>query len=284
MIVIPYPSGAFGSTLEYVLRHYSNELRPVDARVNPSGNMHSFTKECHPLSLAGFIEAAAGHDVVTPPYPNFDAKTPLQTLAEIKHNMPPAQVVLVYCATVEQAELCQLFTYHKTDNFLAANLTSVAHRWNPKYTGWKEMHRWERREALSFLIDRQADFIGAEDMAEKNWLAITPNDLLAEFVGTIDIIYKHCGLTFRTNAWQELELFYTEWRERQQYVLDEYELTQKIIQGKIHAWTGLSLLGEAIVQSGLRRQGQEMACDGLDVFPNNQQDLTALVSNSKISL
>ena len=273
MIVIPYPSGAFGSTLEYVLRHYSNELASVDAALNESGNMHGFTKECHPLDLAEFIADAPGHEIVTPPYPNFDAKPPLETLAEIKRNMPPAKVVLIYCATVQEAELCQLFTFHKTNEYLSANLSSVAHRWNSKYTSYKEMQTWEQREALSFLIDRQVDFLGAKEMIEDTWLAITPTDVLDNFVDTVDKIYRHCNLSFVVGARHGIDSFYELWRSRQQSTLDEYALTQKIINNEVVEWSGLSLLGEAIVQSGLRRSGTELACDGLNVFPTTRTEL-----------
>ena len=51
MINVFFVPGMFGSTIEFILRSYTNEYTPISAGIDSDGAMHSFNKEYHPTSV-----------------------------------------------------------------------------------------------------------------------------------------------------------------------------------------------------------------------------------------
>jgi hypothetical protein len=47
MICVFFVPGMFGSTVEYVLRAFTNELDNIDAEILSDGSMHSFKTQMH---------------------------------------------------------------------------------------------------------------------------------------------------------------------------------------------------------------------------------------------
>ena len=85
MIIVLFPAGAFGSTIEYSIRQFSNELQKVEATVMESGSMHSYTKEFHPSTLEQFLKIKDNnYEIVTPVYPGLDYKNSSETIKELK--------------------------------------------------------------------------------------------------------------------------------------------------------------------------------------------------------
>jgi hypothetical protein len=115
MIIVMFPAGTFGSTIEYCLRNFSNEFTSVPGKVLDDGSMHSFEKEFHPTSAKQFSEIYnRPYKIVTPIYPNDDCLSADETIALYKSYLPADQkVLLIYFATVSMAQNNQLFCYHK---------------------------------------------------------------------------------------------------------------------------------------------------------------------------
>ena len=143
------------------------------------------------------------------------------------------------------------------------------------------MQPFELREALSFFIDQQAEQLEISKVIDKNWLCITPDDVLYNFKNTILKIIEYTGLT--VNDSKDIDDFYNEWFKNQQYILDEFENINSIVasinSGSDTTWNKLSIIGEAMVQSRLRQQGIELACHNLDQFPSNTKDLKKVLLN-----
>ena len=277
MIIVVFPAGAFGSTIEYSLRQFGNELTKVEATVMYTGSMHSYKKEFHPLSLAEFLKIKDdNYEIVTPTYPGHDYKTPTETIKEFKKNINSShKVILVYFGESNQAERNQLFCYYKIPDFLDYIMKDKQQSWNPSYSSFKDMQLFELREALSFFIDNTVAELKIDEVVDKNWLCITPDDLLYNFKNTILKIIEYTGLTVADS--ENIDNFYNKWFNSQQYILDEFENINKIMDsinsGPDITWDKLSIIGEAIVQSRLRRQGIEIACHNLNQFPTNTEDL-----------
>jgi len=94
---------------------------------------------------------------------------------------------------------------------------------------------------------------------------------------TINCIIEFCGLTIKP----ELDQFINNWLGKQQYIVDEFELLDQIIDSTITqrplTWQPISIVAEAIVQQRLRAVGYEMRCDGLDTFPTDSRTLYNLL-------
>ena len=222
------------------------------------------------------------YEIVTPTYPNHDYLSPSETILELKkHINSEHKVLLIYFTNLEMAEKHKLFGYYKIPDFLDTTMKDKHASWNVNYSSYKDMQMFELREALSLLIDQQVEYLEIHDSIDNNWLCITTDDLLYDFRNTISKIIEYTGLTIDHS--QNIEEFYKEWFKKQQYIIDEFEKINAIVDsinsGSNMTWDKLSILGEAIVQSRLRQQGIEIACHGLNQFPTNTNDLTKVLLN-----
>lgn len=272
--------GSFGSTLEYCVRRFSNEFQEVVATVDERGSMHGYKKELHPAS----IEQAVSVDpdlcqIATPVYPGINRLTPAETVIKLRNGLyKDHSTVLVHLPDLAQIQRNSLIFFYKWPQCIDTILQDKAQCWNPQYQSYKDMQPWELREALSFYIDGQLDHLTVKDHAHPNWLLITPNDILYDFKNTVVNILKYFNLT---PCLQGIDDFYQDWFSKQTPLLNEYLLIEKIVESVTEqndfCWSPISLIGEAILQSQLRRCNLELACDGLDVMPTNSSELASLL-------
>jgi hypothetical protein len=281
MIIVLFPAGGFGSTIEYSLRQFSNELPKISATVLDNGSMHSYEKEFHTGIIEQFLKIKdTDYKIVTPTYPGHDYLSPAATLQGYKNNIDSMQkVVLIYFTNLEMAERNQLFSYYKCPTFLDDVMKDKHMTWNVNYNSYKDMQPFELREALSFFIDQQSSHL--EISIDSNWLCITPDDTLYNFKNTILKIIEYCELTVDRS--QNLDEFYNNWFKKQQYIIKEFEQIVNIMDsiklGYTMTWDKLSIVGEAIIQSKLRRQGIEIACHNLNEFPTSIDNLKKVLIN-----
>lgn len=287
MIIILFPAGSFGSTIEYGLRQFSNELTKVEATVLNSGSMHSYTKEFHPVTIDEFLKIKdTDYEIVTPTYPGLNYLSPVETISELKKHINPSQkVLLIYFTNSNMMERNQLFCYYKSyfydgkqydhSMFLDFIMKDKHKAWNANYSSYKDMEIFELREALSFFIDQQIEHLEISKVIDENWLCITPDDILYNFKDTILKIIKYFELT--VDPAQNIEEFYHDWFKKQQYIIDESKTIDRIIDSinlnHNILWDKLSIIGEAIIQSKLRRLGIEILCHNLNTFPTSTEDL-----------
>ena len=107
-------------------------------------------------------------------------------------------------------------------------------------------------------------------------------EILNDTVNTFEKIISWCGLS-RNSI--DLEKFAKEWRQKQQYVLDEHKLILDIVDATINNVymeipQNLNIFAQAIIQQRLRRAGYELQCDGLNDLPSNTTLLHKLLDNT----
>lgn len=278
MIIIAFPVGAFGSTIEYSLREFSNELTKVSGLVLPNGSMHSFKKEFHPRTIEELSNLNKSIEIATPVYPGDDWLTPVNTIVQFKKYLTQDhKVVLIYFKEMQSAERNMLFSYYKLSNFLRI-FEGKEKNWNKEYNSFSDMQLYEQREAISFLVDSQSDYTEVFKVSEKNWLKVEVNDILYNFKNTLLTIFDYCNLSINTNS--NIDKFYQEWFEKQQYIINEFETINNIMHSittdQYMQWGQLSIVGEAIIQSRLRKQGTEISCYNLNIFPTDTANLKIL--------
>ena len=295
MISIFFVPGMFGSTIEYMLRTFSNNFfYPVrltrnnitgSTGIQPDGSMHGFIKEWHPSRLLDF-EQDIDVEVSTPIYPTNDG-----TLLKILKVYPfksSSVNVLLYADSLRAAEINMLFQYHKIadgkyllkhdlDIFCNGNEHNIV-KWNNKYTHWSQMQLWEWREWMSlFYTTWVQEWINSQHEVPDNFLKISNTEMLFQTKDTITRIFDFCNVPIT----DDFDLFVNEWAEKQQYVIDEFNLLDNICNNTINniafSWEELNIVAAAIVQQRLRSLGYEIRCDGLNIFPTDSATLYSLL-------
>jgi len=278
MITILFPGGAFGSTVEYALRTFSNELQSIDATILDDGSMHSYQKEFHPLTIDQLTQIDSW-EIATTVYPGLDYLDPVTTVQKITNRLSADQkLILIHFDTPSQVYRNCLFAYHKINEYANLSLKNKPRDWNSDYNCVADMQTYELREALSFLMDSTDNYLQVINQAHADWLCVTPDDILYNFKNTIITMLEHCNLTL--DPANDIDNFYKKWFEKQQYIIEEFQCIQKILkslQGQSSEWAPLSIMGEAIVQYCLRSQGIEIACNGLDQFPTSTEELKRVI-------
>jgi len=291
VIHVFFDCGSFGSTIEYVLHNYTNHENKIDGHIMSDGSMHSFKKEYHitdTKQLSDFLSADPGHNsITTPNYPFKEFKLP--ALIEYFSTVPSWESdkkILIYQQTLEQAELNLLFKYHKVcTSYINAGIGVLfgdnKHNlagWNQNYTHWSQMQAWELREWFSiFYPGWLNEFTTAPTHVSNDWLVITNVDVLHDTVNTFGKIIKYCDL----EAQGDIKTFVKQWQQAQQYIVDEFDLIEKIVNCSVtdyqFEWAPINIIAESVVQQRLRLQGYEIKCDGLNTFPTDSRTLYKLL-------
>ena len=280
MIHVFFVPGMFGSTTEYILRSYSNELTPVDGKILADGSMHSFKKMAHIESIAQideFFKSNSSAEVLTPIYP-FNTHHLPDILTQFNQYASGNNTsILIHANSTRSAELNILFQYHKIvigldsglDIFCNDNNHSII-QWNPNYTHWSQMEIWQLREWFSlFYVQWVQEWIDSKNQVDSKFLSIDNADFLSNPVHNINKIFDHCKITQKPGITD----FFTQWQKAQQYIVDEFDLLDRIVEHTITnqplEWQPINVIAEAIIQQRLRAKGYEIQCDGLDILPTD---------------
>lgn len=279
----------FGSTLEYVLRNYSNEYTSVNADVLPDGSMHSFDKECHPVSQSEIdwqLKSISSDSITIPIYPFQTLHLPEILEKYTEYINSASREILIHAFNIRDAELNMLFQYHKIatgslqrglDIFCSGNEHNITN-WNIDYNHWHEMRPWELREWFSlFYVSWIQEWIQSQNQVDEDFYKVSNIEILENLPRIAREIFKHCNLTESPG----LDDFGVHWRSKQQYIMDEFDLLDRVIECTINnvsfSWNPVNIIAEAIVQQRLRANGYEIQCDGLDVFPTDSTTLYNLL-------
>ena len=282
MIHVLFVPGMFGTTIEFVLRSYTLEYTKIDGHIQDDGSMHSYQKQAHFLSfgqIQEFLKNSREDAITTPIYP-FDNQHLPEILDEIiKHSQPTDFYTIVYADNLRATELNLLFQYHKIAfgtklnfgmKFFCGDNAHNIKNWNSNYTHWDQMQPWELREWFSlFYVDWCKEWQDSQHQVLSSFAKIKNTEIIADPYVVFSRIIKHCGLTEKPG----LAEFSTTWKQAQQYIVDEFDLLDNIIEATVTnqqlSWEPVNIIAEAILQQRLRALGYEIRCDGLDKFPTD---------------
>jgi hypothetical protein len=288
MIHVFFVPGMFGSTIEYVLRNYTNEYETVPGRILDNGSLHVFAKQAHLTDLSSVYNLSNKTNkstITTPIYPFNKSHLPEILTAFESVMSVDDRCVLLYAENLADAEINILFQYHKicvglnkTLEIFCSNNTLNIVNWNKDYQHWKDMQDWELREWFSlFYVSWIQEWIDSQTQVPADWLKIRNVDFLNQPEQSLDTIIKFCNLTPKSG----IEEFFREWKQKQQYVIGEMELINSIVKSTVEqtqfAWQPLNIIAESMIQQKLRSKGYEIRCDGLNTFPTNTETLYNLL-------
>jgi hypothetical protein len=252
--------------------------------------MHSFDKEFHPstqLHLDSQLKYLTRDTITTPIYPFRLLHLPeiLEKYATYTGGLN--REILIYASDTRDAELNMLFQYYKIatgssqplglDIFCYGNEHNITN-WNIDYKNWHEMRPWELREWFSlFYVSWIQEWIQSQNQVDEDFYKVSNIEILENLPRIAREIFKHCNLTESPG----LDDFAVHWRSKQQYIMDEFDLLDRVVECTINnvpfSWNPVSIIAEAIVQQRLRANGYEIRCDGLDVFPTDSTTLYNLL-------
>jgi hypothetical protein len=193
----------------------------------------------------------------------------------------------MYADSLSAAELNLLFQYHKIafgtklqfglTIFSGSNEHNIVN-WNSDYTAWDQMKPWEWREWFSlFYAAWTQEWQQSRDQVPEYFLKIKNTDVLLDTESTLTKLIDFCKLTVKPG----LAEFVQKWQSKQQYIVDEFQLLDQIIDSTIAqqslTWRPINIVAEAIVQQRLRAKGYEIRCDGLNTFPTDSTTLYNLL-------
>lgn len=279
----------FGSTIEYALRNFTQEYDPVEATVLDDGSMHSYRKENHltkPQLIFENKKTLGPNSITTPMYPFKEIHLP-EILKIYRSLNISGSDILIYADSIRSAELNILFQYYKIAfgqqlklglKIFAGTNTHNIINWNPNYKHWSEMQPWEFREWFSlFYASWVNEWIESAEQVPDSFLKLKNTEVLFDTKSTLIKIIEFCNLTLS----KELDQFVEIWTSKQKYILDEFNLLDKIIThtttNQKFVWKKLSIVSEAIIQQRLRAMGYEIRCDKLNIFPTNSETLYSLL-------
>ena len=132
------------------------------------------------------------------------------------------------------------------------------------------MQPWEIREWISlFYVAWVQEWIESQHQVGADFYKVSNTEILENLSQTVRKIFQHCDLTESLG----LDDFAVHWRSKQQYIMDEFDLLDRVVECTINnvpfSWKPVNIIAEAIVQQRLRAVGYEIRCDGLDTFPTD---------------
>jgi hypothetical protein len=136
------------------------------------------------------------------------------------------------------------------------------------------MQPWELREWFSlFYVPWVQEWIESQHQVPDTFLKVHNTDMLYDTKNTCRRIFKFLNLT----ETGDLDSFVSDWTEKQQYIVDEFNLLDQICKHTVDntdfTWHQVNIIAEAIVQQRLRTLGYEIRCDGLNTFPTDSKTL-----------
>jgi hypothetical protein len=289
-----FTPGMFGSTLEYMLRTFTQDYyQPISGSViMHDGSAHNFKKELHPIGMENIDSILQGNYNISTFVPSAHHDL-VFVIDKVKDIIKNHNNILIYADTPQDAELNMLFQYHKiakgSGNLGIGILFGVTTSedfaaWNPNYTKWQDLSRWEFREWFSlYYAGMLQDQYSSEILDSINLITVSNMQLLTNLKSNFIKICRYYNLSVINQ--QELESFVTIWTEAQHYIVLKYQVINQILahilnyneKKRTFWWKDLDIIQESILQKRLRDLGYEIRCDGLNKFPKDIKSLYNLL-------
>lgn len=299
MINIFFVPGMFGSTIEFIIKNFSNEFSNDQEDLNnyilEDGSLHSYKKEFHPCTLDALKEMAAMSSlekrVNTPIYPTPDGKFNELLDTVISRDFLLNKNILIHSPTQTASELNMFFQYYKIaigSNghhngmgvfFDGPNANANVVRWNEKYCTWQDMKKWELREWFSMFYEAWlSQWIDSATEAPSSFLKLTNTEMLDNPKQFMDTIFNYCNLTWNN---KDIDNFLNIWHTKQNVIVNKfnecYSILNNIINNNDTTWEELDFIQEAVLQKKLRDHGYKIKCWELDKFPTSTKQLYNLL-------
>lgn len=294
MIQIIFVPGTFGSAVEQYIRCFTNNSTLETFNVAEDGSTHIYTLPYHfrcKHDLTDFLEYyknLASEEIVSSIYPMADLCSDNVINFFADEQFLQDKKILITINSTRDAELVLLFQYYKqangiiqkqTDFLFLHNLKDHLKELGENYKTIDDVPLWAVREWFSLYypgvittwIDINYDL--------PDCMTINFTNILYKTNETLKEIFKFCNKSLIKE--RELALASVYWQDKQQYILNEFNLLEKIVESTVNKisfkWNKLHIIAESIIQSRLRFMGYEIKCYNLNEFPTDSLVLNKLL-------
>ena len=299
MINIFFVPGMFGSTIEFIIKNFSNEFSSDREDLNDyilkDGSLHSYKKEFHPCTLDALKKitsmSSSEKRVNTPMYPNPDAKFNEIIEAVVSNDFLLNKNILIHSPNETASELNMFFQYYKIavgekkhpDGlgvfFMSKDANENIANWNEDYKSWHDMKTWELREWFSIFYDSWlSQWIDSVNQVPDSFLKLPNTGMLDNPKQHMDTIFSHCELTWNN---KDIDNFLNIWHNKQNVIVNKFNECNSILNNIINnvdsSWNKLDFIQEVVIQKKIRDYGYEIKCWGLDEFPTNTKHFYKLL-------
>lgn len=290
-IPIIFHAGTYGTYLEYILNTWTSVGENSNIDLEPftdSGSSHNYIGNHlnDPRGWQNYIKQGDYKKFVRLHPKTLSSDSVSSTASEVLQSVKSA----IYIRPEDDNKLWVLNNIGTKiwDNWLNHELSD---RLNVIYENWpvsrdtalNDMPKWIIREFLSFyLLPAWQDMIGDHcQHVEGSGLIIIPlPNLIERPIRVFESLARHLGFEFTVDS-DFLKNIHADMMSKQKfYNRDIYcdNIVRAIVNQDILVnWQGLTLIDEAYVQHQLRLNNLELACDGLDVFPESVKDILPLL-------
>jgi hypothetical protein len=260
MIHILFPAGAFGSSIEYCLRQFSEEFYDKtldDVDIKADGSMHTFHKFFHPTYKSELLSLPIQTvPITTPTYANNDqdSQEVIDTLAQVKNRVD--KVVIITIENLEEHLQKELLAIHKQDfKYWALHYNFLK---NP------DLEHWEKIERFSLSLHNVSNLKIPAD-----WIQVSFSNLLTNYQKTIQNIINKLGLTLINK--DKFDRFSKKFETFQIKILDENyypirDYVDNAILGNNFVRNDFTFLQEVIAVRLLLYHGYEIQYPDTDAY------------------
>ena len=240
MIHVTWAPGCYGYYVMQSIFAYSNLSNGAELKIESTGSSHGFDAN---------------------PYFCFD------------HRLEETANVIIAPSLGHQLDYLNNQLVKQSNNNIIQSLQKSFPNFREKLRKWNNITKpWALREWISFwLVDNMKEAYPNIDGH------ITTLDLFNENV--FPNLINRLGLTLIAET-ATMKNNQSNWIAQQRYHNSQHRCdtwVQDTLAGNNTASPCQTILDEAYVQHCLRKQGYEILCDGLDVFPTHSRDLRELI-------
>lgn len=268
MIHIIFPRGGFGSTLEFVLRNYTNGhgFETVCGHITPMGSLHSYKKEmhiCYPEDFETLREKYDQVKISSLAYPISGMNT-VECINKFNSINKNDKTIFIFTKDMDAYERNYFFVYYKL-SYLKYYITNS-----------NRNSRGQNRKILSeILVCDTTNHLKVSNLSNPNWFNVTTDSILFNFVETIQNIVDWLQLTvINTEGFLK---FAKEWESRQQYAIEYQKITNNIYNSIVTDqnldYGEIELSQEALLLYKLTSNNFQIVQELPDQFPQSTADL-----------
>lgn len=266
MIFVLYPPGCYGSYVAKCLYYYT-EL-----------NLNN-------TKIFNFDSTGSSHDIRN----NVDLRSKIKTTHEIKictnstvSILPARDQYLDYFNNQFSKQASSNLVSYILEIFPDQNILDNLKMWRLNNTSINDAPRWVLREFFSYwLIDCMNSGYQVRNFVDPEYVSMTVNDIFDNFYSTYQHVVEQLGLTI-TTEFESIMQNHKIFLQKQQFYNSQINCNnwvQDILNSnKLDSVSPCqTIFDESYIQYLLRKQGYEIECDNLNIFPSTAKEMKKII-------
>jgi hypothetical protein len=285
-ICVIYNQGSYGTFVHWCLNYFTDLKFNQTLPFNSNGNSHKFDNPDHLYDFSGcksYVNSDLDYNAVRFHLRVEEHEDVFGNLTYISENFK--KIIFLHCTEKSIVwNMNNKFEKIWTDGWLKndENIKKLIKNWGDQKT-LDTIEVWELRECLSlFYYDQhvaESDLLNVDAFKNSfnNCQFVDVEELRDSFEPTIKKLIEYCELDLVRN---DFSYVFDSWIALQKHK-DKDKLVANIIDATLNKeyleWPPLTLVDEAVIQYLLRKNGFEIKCYNINIFPTNSTELNKII-------